>query len=64
MNRKDDSGGPDENMDGFLHIAWHGAHDGGEGKDREIGAMVEIARDVGGGNSACISAQRNVLDHI
>ena len=36
-------------MDGFLHLSWHGAHDGGEGKDREIGAMVEIARDVRGG---------------
>ncbi len=49
MNRKDDSGGPDDKMDGFLHIAFHGAHDGGLGKDQGIGAMVELARDVRGG---------------
>ncbi len=49
MNREEDSGGPDDNMDGFLDIIWHGAHDGGEGRDREIGATVQIAKDVIGG---------------
>jgi len=49
MNREDDFGGPDDNMDGFLSITWHGAHDGGEGRDREIGASVQIAKDVRGG---------------
>lgn len=49
MDRKDDSGGPDDSMDGFLHMSWHGAHDGGIGKDKEIGARIDIARDVRGG---------------
>ena len=49
INREDDSGGPDDNMDGFLSITWHGAHDGGVGKDRDIGATVQIAKDVRGG---------------
>ena len=49
MNRKDDSGGPDDKMEGFLYLSWHGAHDGGQGKDKGIGAMIEIARDVRGG---------------
>ena len=49
MIREDDSGGPDEKMDGFLSLSWHGAHDGAEGKDREIYATVEIAHDVRGG---------------
>lgn len=49
MNREDDSGGPDDNLDGYLDIVWHGAHDRGEGKDREIGATVQIAQEVRGG---------------
>jgi hypothetical protein len=49
MDRKDDSGGPDDKMDGFLHLSWHGAHDGGLGEDKGIGARIEIARDVRGG---------------
>ncbi len=49
MDRKDNSGGPDDKMDGFLHLSWHGAHDGGLGKDKGIGASIEIARDVRGG---------------
>ncbi len=49
MDRGDDSGGPDDKMDGFLHLSWHGAHDGGLGKDKGIGASIEIARAVRGG---------------
>ncbi len=49
MNRKEDYGGSDKNMDGFLSLIWHGAHDDGEGKDREWHVIVEIARDVRGG---------------
>ncbi|WDP91819.1 MAG: hypothetical protein HUN04_19750 [Desulfobacter sp.] len=51
MNRKDDSGGPSDNMDGFLNIGWHGAHDSGEGEHREIGCYVDIFRDVFGGQA-------------
>ncbi len=49
MNRKDNSGGPNDKMDGFLYIAFHGAHNGGLGKDQGIGGMIELARDVRGG---------------
>lgn len=49
MDRATDSGGPADEMDGFLHLTWHGAHDGGLGADRDIYAMIEIARDVRGG---------------
>ncbi len=49
MNRKDKSGGPDDDLDGFLYIAFHGAHEGGLGKDKGIGAMVELASGVRGG---------------
>jgi hypothetical protein len=36
-------------MDGFLSFSWHGAHDGGEGKYREIDATMQAAHDVRGG---------------
>ena len=49
MNRRERSGGPSNRMDGFLSLAWHGAHDGGKGRDKEIGCRVEIIRDVVGG---------------
>ncbi len=49
MNRKEDTGLPDESMDAFLSFQWHGAHDGGEGKYGEAYASVDIARDVRGG---------------
>ncbi len=32
-------------MDVFLHIGFHGEHDGGFGKDQGIGAMVELTRN-------------------
>jgi hypothetical protein len=49
MDREDDSDGPDEKMAGFLHLSWHGAHDGGLGKDKGISASIEIAQAVRGG---------------
>ena len=49
MDREEDYGSADDNMDGYLELLWHGAHDGGEGKNREIGARVQIAHDVRGG---------------
>ncbi len=49
MDRRSKSGGPDDNMEGFLDLAWHGAHDGGKGKDKGIGGFVEIAKDIRGG---------------
>ncbi len=49
MDRKEDSGGPDDSMDGFLHLTWHGAHDDGEGRYRERGGGLVLADGVRGG---------------
>ena len=49
LNRNRDSGGPDDRMDGYLSLTWHGAHEEGEGKDRDIYSVVQIAKDVRGG---------------
>ncbi len=51
MDRRTKWGGPSKNMDGFLTLCWHGAHDGGEGIDPEIGCLVDIALDVVGGQA-------------
>lgn len=34
---------------GFLDLVWHGAHDGGKGRDREISTRVPLADDTPGG---------------
>jgi len=49
MDRKRENGGPDDRMDGFLALDWHGAHDGGQGRGRDIFERIEIAKDVRGG---------------
>ena len=49
MDWKENSGGPDDAMDAFLRMSWHGAHNSGPGKDKGIGTRIEIARDVKGG---------------
>ena len=41
-------GVPDE-LEGFTHITWHGAHDNGLGDDRDIYTAVDFARDCHGG---------------
>lgn len=51
MDRKSDSGGPSPDLDAFFHLTWHGAHDGGEGSDREVGCMLDIIRDIRGGQA-------------
>lgn len=51
MNRKEAVGGPSDKMDGFLNLTWHGAHDGGKGRNKKIGCSVDIARDVLGGQT-------------
>jgi len=51
MNRKENTGVPSNRMDGFLDLAWHGAHDGGKGKVREIYCVVEVIKDVIGGQA-------------
>jgi hypothetical protein len=49
MDRKRENGGPDDRMDGFLALDWYGAHDGGQGRDRDIFERIEIGKDVRGG---------------
>jgi hypothetical protein len=51
MNRREKLGGPSNKMDGFLSLAWHGAHDGGKGRGKEIGCVVDIIRDAVGGQA-------------
>lgn len=51
MDRARDSGTPSNNLDGFLEIHWHGAHDGGQGKDGDVFCGVDIIRDAIGGQA-------------
>ena len=41
--------GPDKNMEGFLSLHWHGAHDKGQGKQRDVYLTKDLATDVEGG---------------
>jgi hypothetical protein len=45
------SGGMSDDLDGFLTLSWHGAHDRGEGRDPEIHASVSIADGCRGGQA-------------
>jgi hypothetical protein len=49
MDKTRENGGPDDRLDAFLSLSWHGAHDNGKGNYRDINEMTEIARDVRGG---------------
>ena len=49
MDRTRRSGWPDERMDGFLHLTWHGAHDGGRGVNRDVYVVSPIVEDERGG---------------
>ncbi len=42
MNRKNNSGGSDDQMDGFLYMTFHGAHESGLGKEKGINVTVRI----------------------
>ncbi len=66
MDRKKDLGGPSPNMDGYLGLTWHGAHDGGQGEEREVYCGLDLAREVRGGqgdlcfcSTACLRAFLN-----
>jgi len=39
----------DDRMIGFLDLAWHGAHNGGRGADKDMYVHVPVANDVVGG---------------
>jgi hypothetical protein len=51
MDRTNDSGRPSSDLDAFFRLSWHGAHEGGEGEDREIGCTLDIVRDIHGGEA-------------
>ena len=51
FNRKRTIGGPSEDLDGFLALCWHGAHDHGAGTDRDVIVDLEIAKNVRGGQA-------------
>ena len=66
MDRKTDSGGLSDDMDGFLDISWHGAHDNGLGSDRDMMISVYAAEDCRGGqfeiyfcSTACLRSYLN-----
>jgi hypothetical protein len=66
LDRKRENSIHTKALSGFLKLIWHGAHDDGEGSDRDIGAMVEIAQDATGGqfdlyfcSPACVRAFLN-----
>jgi hypothetical protein len=49
LDRKRENSIHTKSLLGFLDLSWHGAHEGGEGDDRDLGATVTVAKDVGGG---------------
>jgi hypothetical protein len=49
MDRETDSGGMSDDMDGFLSLTWHGAHDGGQGEHKDIHTSVYVADYTRGG---------------
>jgi hypothetical protein len=61
MDRKKEFGGPDERMDGFLALHWHGAHDDGAGDHREIYKIIDIARKIKGGQFDIYFCSTNCL---
>ena len=52
MNRRTQDSRPSASLDGFLSLIWHGAHDGGAGRDRDITAVLPVADSVAGGQVA------------
>jgi hypothetical protein len=50
-NRKTRSGTMSDDLDGFLRFIWHGAHDGGSGRDEGIDALLDIVEDTRGGQA-------------
>jgi len=50
-NRETGSGSMSDDLDGFLRLIWHGAHDGGTGRDPGVEASVAIVEDTRGGQA-------------
>ena len=49
MDRNRENSIHSDSLEGFLSLAWHGAHDNGVGEDRDIDGRVHLAKDVRGG---------------
>ena len=61
MSRHEDWGGPSKDMDGFLNVYWHGAHDGGQGSDPDIDATVNIVQNATGGQGELYFCSTNCM---
>ena len=61
MDRTNDSGRMSDDLDGFLTLTWHGAHDTGVGKDRGIYASVDLAENTRGGQFEVYFCSTNCL---
>ena len=48
-DRKSKIAGPSDQMEGLLTLTWHGAHDDGEGEDRDFDAITYLVEFVRGG---------------
>jgi len=66
--RNEYSGGGHADLAGTLSLFWHGAHDSGEGMDRETGFMMPIVDHVKGGmfdlifcSTKCLRAFLNTI---
>lgn len=46
MEPAGDTGGPDDNMEGYLSILWHGVHGEGEGEHQEIYKKIDVVEDL------------------
>ena len=62
-NQEENYSGPSEDMEGYFNLTWHGAHEeeGGEGKDPNTWAVLDIARDVQGGQFDAYFCSTNCL---
>ena len=49
MDREKGTGTMSDNLDGFLSLTWHGAHDGGSGEYREAHCTVYVIDEAPGG---------------
>ena len=61
MDRKRLNGGFHDRMDGYTSVTWHGAHDNGLGKDRDIFTSVYFAEDCEGGQFEIYFCSTNCL---
>ena len=68
FNRKKSIGKSSKRMQGFLSLMWHGAHNGGKGKDKNIDVYLDVAKNVVGGQfeiyTCSTECLRNLLNSI